>query len=140
MNRQEALRKITLLRRISPDKGAYDFEAVSAARLADELMRRYVGAEPEARSVPIKTASSPTVLWERLLEEFGFRLSNFGGRCNAALNRNTRLLIRAEDQHWEIQQRSPEGWKTSSRGAGPPSLRDYLTRNTARRYTFTYEK
>jgi hypothetical protein len=137
MDRQEALRKITLLRRITQSNGASSSEAATAARKAEELMVRYVGesiGHPE-RSAPIQQKAVSTEPWARLLDEFGFRLSTFGGRCSAGLNRNARLLIRADQHRWEVQQRSPEGWKPAASGTGFSSLREYLTKNTTRRYT-----
>ena len=138
MNRYEALRKVSLLRRIIPDNGASVAEAAVAARMADDLMRRYVGdiVEPRVAPVAIKAPEVSTEPWARLLDEFGFQLKTFNGRCSAAMSRTCRLLVRAEDRRWEIQQSSPTGWKITTRGVGLSTLREYLTRNTARRYTF----
>ncbi len=139
MDRQEALRKVTLLRRMTLENGASASEAAAASRMAEDLMRRYVGqevVEPKVTPVVTKVQEVSTEPWARLLDEFGYQLKTFNGRCSAGLSRTSRLLIRAEDQRWEVQQSSPAGWKTKTRGFGIHGLRDYLTRNTARRYTF----
>ncbi|HVN88640.1 MAG TPA: DUF2786 domain-containing protein [Candidatus Binataceae bacterium] len=143
MNRQEALRKIALLRQMTLDNGASASEAAAAAKLAQDLMSRYVGEPkkvepPRSVQVAVKAQEVPTEPWARLLDEFGYQLKTFNGRCSAGLSRTSRLLIRAEDQRWEVQESSLTGWRTTTRGIGFHSLRDFLTRNTARRYTFTH--
>lgn len=143
MDRQEALRKIALLREMTLDNGASPSEAEVAARMVDDLLRRYVGESekkveaPTSVKVAVKAQEVSTEPWARLLDEFGFQLKTFNGRCSAGLSRTKRLLVRVEDQRWEVQESSAAGWKTASRGIGFHALRDYLTKNTARRYTFS---
>jgi len=146
MNREEALRKIALLREMTLENGASASEADAASRLAQDLMQRYV-AEPIkkvhtpptfVKVAPVKAQEVSTEPWARLLDEFGLQLKTFNGRCSAALSRTTRLLVRAEDQRWEVQETSATGWKATTRGFGFNALRDYLTKHSARRYTFTH--
>ncbi len=59
MSRDDALRKISLLSRITQENGASAPEAAVAARMAEELTRRYVEKEVEPR-----LSSAATKWWE----------------------------------------------------------------------------
>jgi hypothetical protein len=136
MRAEDALRKIRLLMRIDPERGASKFEAETATRLAQALMERYSIEKEDIRPLTAPPSRMTWVYWEELLAEFGLALDRFGGRASASLGNDRLIIIRLAEGHWHVQQASPEGWKIAVRDSGLESLRAYLGRCGPRSYSF----
>lgn len=135
MRVEDALRKIRLLRRLVPENGASEFEAETASRLVQALMDRYSIGKEDVQGVERPCNRMTWVYWEQLLAEYGLGLDRFGGRASATLADNARVAIRLASGHWQVQQASPQGWKTAVRDFGLESLRAYLTEHGPRSYS-----
>jgi hypothetical protein len=135
MRVEDALRKISLLRRIIPENGASKFEAETATRLVQALMERYSIGKEDVQPVATPRSRMTWVYWEQLLAEFGIALDRFGGRGSASLGNGTVIVIRLAAGHWQVQQVSPEGWKIAVRDSGLESLRAYLAECGPRSYS-----
>ena len=138
MNRKEAHRKIELLRRITPDRGASTGEAEAASRLARQLKERYGLDLDQEDNRPNVTPHQPLTwtYWGQLVDELGLNLSRFGARATVELQNHTRLIIRLEGGRWYVERRSRQGWQQIASGTGVLAARDYLTKQVPRRYTF----
>jgi hypothetical protein len=136
MTAEDALRKISLLRRVNTDNGAVAAEAETARRLQKALMERYA-----IKAWDIPGASPPPVsrltwiYWQELLEEFGLCLNHFGHRGSVAVG-NSKLYIRLETNQWWIEEKFPGGWQTTARARGLEPLRKYLKEHAPRSYSF----
>ena len=135
MRVEDALRKIRLLRRLVPENGASEAEAETASRLVHALMERYSIGREDLRPVASPPNRLTWVYWEQLLAEFGLRLHRFGGRATASLGSDARILIRLGAGQWQIEQRSPTGWKLRTRDFGLEALRAYLAEHAPRSYS-----
>ena len=141
MDAKEALRKIELLRRITPERGASTAEAAAAARLARDLLERYqLERDQEDETRPNFTPPQPPTwaYWEQLVNEFGFALKPFGGRASVELPSHARLIIRLDGGRWYVEGRSRQGWQHLASGVGVEPARHYLVTDTPRRYTFLH--
>lgn len=138
MTVEDALRKIALLRRVSADKGALAAERETAHRLQKVLMERYA---IKAQDVPEGAPATPFRLnwdyWRELLDEFGLRLTHFGGRGSAEVGGNLIAYIRLATNQWWIEEKSPRGWQTTVRDKGLDSLRAYLKEHAPKTYSFS---
>jgi hypothetical protein len=135
MRVEDALRKIRLLRRLVPERGASEFEAEAATRMVQVLMDRYSIGKEEVHAEERPRNRMTWVYWEQLLAEFGIGLDRFGGRASATIANGARVVIRLASGHWHLQQTSPEGWKITVRDFGLESLRAYLTEHGPRAYS-----
>ena len=135
MRVEDALRKIRLLRRISPENGASKFEAETATRLAQALMERYSIEKEDVRPVAAPRSRMTWIYWEHLLAEFGLALDRFGGRGSASLGNGVVVVIRLAAGHWHAQQASSGGSKIAARDSGLASLREYLVKHARRSYS-----
>ena len=135
MRFEDALRKIRLLRRLVPEKGASEAEAETAARLIRSLMERYSIGKEDLQPVASPSSRMTWVYWEQLLAEFGISLNRFGGRASASLGNDALILIRLTAGQWQIQQKSPMGWEIIVRDFGVESLRAYLAKYGPRVYS-----
>jgi hypothetical protein len=137
MTVEDALRKIELLRRISADKGAVPAERETAYRLQKVLMERYA---IKARDIPEAAPQSASRLswsyWQELLDEFDLRLNRLGNRGSVIVGNNFRVYIRLDKSDWWVDQKSPVGWKTTTRDRGIESLRKYLKEHAPKNYSF----
>ncbi len=153
MDAKEALRKVELLRRITPDRGASAGEVATASRLAKELMRRYglgqlqteaecnrFGEYEEAglRTDAMPQQSSTWSCWQQLANGLDLNLRCFGGRASVELWNGSRLIIRLDGARWHVERRSPQGWQQLAKGTGVEAARHYLTKLAPRRYTFLH--
>jgi hypothetical protein len=140
MNVEEARRKIELLRRLTPERGASTAEAAVATRLARELEETYgLDTEREDLRPDIPARQSLTwVYWEQLVGEFGFDLRTFGGRASVELPNEIRLIIRLDGGRWYVEGRSRQGWQQLAKGTGVEAARHYLNKQAPRRYTFLH--
>jgi hypothetical protein len=137
MKIEDIIRKIRILRRITPENGASEPEADTAARLARLLMERFSIASEDVRATLSPAGRLSWVYWERLLSEFGIRLDRFGRRGSASIGRGTLLLIRLDNGQWSIRDTSPGSCKVVARDWGLDSLRGYLVSNGPRSYSLT---
>lgn len=138
MTVQDALRKIALLRRVSSDKGALAAERETAHRLQKVLMERYeIKAQDVAEAPPTTPFRLHWNYWDELFDEFGLRLTHFGGRGSAEVGNNIIAYIRLATNQWWIEERSGRGWKTTIRDNGLDSLRAYLKEHAPKSYSFS---
>jgi hypothetical protein len=137
MTVEEALRKITLLRKVSSDKGALPAEKATAYRLEKLLMHRYaIKAKEVPDPSPAPVFRSNWRYFDDLFEEFGLRLSHFGGRGSAEVGNNIIVYIRLGACQWWIEEKSASGWQRTVRDRGIDSLREYLKMHAPRSYSF----
>ena len=135
MKIDDAIRKLRLLRKITPENGAFEPEAENAARLARLLMERFSIATEDVRSSPTEVRRLSWVYWEQLLGEFGVRLDRFGNRGSASLGRGVLVLIKLATGQWSVRQASRDDSKVLARDWGLESLRTYLVSNGPRSYS-----
>jgi len=135
MKIEDALRKIRLLRQVTPERGASDFEAETATRLVRPLTERYCVASEDARPAASPRGRMTWVYWEALLREFDITLNRFGGRASASLGNGALVVIRLAAEAWHVQQPSPLGRKITVRDHGLESLRAYLAKHGPRTYS-----
>ena len=135
MKIEDAFRKIRLLRQVTPERGASNFEAETATRLARTLMDRYCVASEDVRPTATPRSRMTWVYWEALLEEFDITLNRFGRRANASFGNGALVVIRLAAEAWHVQELSPQGWKITVRDHGLESLRAYLTKHRPRTYS-----
>jgi hypothetical protein len=138
MTVEDALRKIALLRKVSSDKGALAAERETAHRLQKVLMERYaIKAQDVAEAPPTTPFRLHWDYWRELLDEFGLRLTHFGGRGSAEVGSNIIAYIRLATNQWWIEERTPQGWKPTVRDNGLDSLRTYLKVHAPKSYSFS---
>jgi uncharacterized protein DUF2786 len=135
MKFEDALRKIRLLRKLVPENGASDAEAEAAARMIQNLMKRYSIDRQDVVPVASPPSRMTWIYWEQLLGEFGIALNRFGGRGSASLGTDALIIIRLAPGQWQIQEKSPAGWKIKVRNFGLESLRAYLAKFGPRSYS-----
>lgn len=137
MTVEDALRKITLLRKISSDKGAMPAERETAYRLQKVLMERYAITTPDIPETPPRMPFRLNwSYWQDLLEEFALRLDRLGNRGSVAVGNKRKLCIRLDKGQWWIEERSPRGRHTTARDHGVESLREYLKVHAPKSYSF----
>ena len=137
MTLEDAIRKITLLRRISTDKGALQAERETAHRLQKLLMERYaISAKNIPETPPSTVARLNWGYWQELFDEFGLQLKHFGGRGSAEVGNDKIAYIRLEANRWWIDEKSGSGWQTKIRDLGIESLRTYLKEHAPKSYSF----
>jgi hypothetical protein len=126
MTAEDALRKISLLRRVNTDNGAVAAEAETARRLQKALMERYAIKAWDIPGASPPPASRLTwIYWQ----------DQFGNRGSAAVG-NSKLYIRLETNQWWIEEKFPGGWQTTARARGLEPLRKYLKEHAPRSYSF----
>ncbi len=158
MDAKEALRKVELLRRITPDRGASAGDVATASRLVSELMKRYglgqyegTGLQTEAECnrfgqyekaelrTEVRPQQSPTwSCWQQLANGLDLNLRCFGGRASVELWNGERLIIRLDGGRWHVERRSSQGWQQLAKGTGVEAALHYLTKLAPRRYTFLH--
>ena len=137
MTVEDARRKITLLRRVSTDKGAEPAERETASRLQRVLMDRFEITEQQIPDAP------PTTIfrlnwdyWQELVDEFGLRLNRFGNRGSVEVSSNSVVYITLSTTQWRVEERCAGGRQTRVRDRGIDSLRGYLKEHAPRSYSF----
>src|SRR5258707_13148784 len=107
MTVEDALRKIALLRKVSPANGAVPAEAEAAYRLQKALIARFAINDTEISDASPRT---PFRLhwnyWQELLDEFSLTLTRFGGRGSAEIGKNLIANIRLATNQYTIDERS----------------------------------
>jgi hypothetical protein len=137
MKVDDALRKIRLMRRLTPENGCLPGETENALRLTQTLMSQFSVDAADVQPNPAPSGRPSWVYWQHLLDEFGFELRSFGKRGNASLgNERHILVIRFDTAEWHVQQMTPRGWDTEVRGVGLDSLRKALGKKAPRSYSF----
>lgn len=137
MTVEDALRKITLLRRLSSDKGAVPAEREAAYRLQKVLMERYaIKSQEVPEAGPTNVFRLNWSYWRELFDEFGLRLNHFGSRGSAEVGRNSMAYITLGTSQWRVEERSPGGWQIKASDRGIESLRLYLKEHAPKSYSF----
>lgn len=137
MNREAALRKAGLLRRVISERGATPGEVENATRLAqrladdlalhpDEIVRTTL--EPRANS------RRSWIYWEQTAGEFGLPFNHFGARGNLRFG-DFLILIDFDRQLWTVKKRSPAGYREVMRKNGLDSFRRFLQLEVPRGYS-----
>jgi sarcosine oxidase gamma subunit len=135
MRVEDALRKIRLLRKVIPERGASKSEAETATRLVQALMERYSVGKEDVQPFATPRNRMTWVYWEQLLAEFGMALNRLGGHASASPGNGALIVIRLATGHWHVRQVSPQGWKIAVRDSGLESLRAYLAKYGPRSYS-----
>lgn len=137
MKIEDALRKLELLRRVTPENGFSQGETENAVRLANSISRQHAIRPEDLRPVRPTFRRRPSwFYWRNLSDEFGLELRHFGRRGSVSLDRAHVVMIRGDTSDWFAQKLSARGWEMVEHSNGLDSLRSYLMRNTPRTYTF----
>jgi hypothetical protein len=138
MNRDDAMRKVRLLKQVRPENGATEPEADNAQRLAKRLIDQHVLETSDWTSFKGKSETRRSwVYWEHIADEHRVTLSHFGTRGSIRLDDGKMLvLIELGSGEWQVQRASRAGYETVRRGRGLESFRDYMQLNAPRAYTF----
>ena len=140
MNREAALRKINLLRRVVPERGATPSEFESATHLAKKLADDLALPEDEI----IRTTHEPNnrrswVYWEQAAREFGLRMNHFGSGANLRVG-DALIAIDFDRSQWTVKKPSSMGYREITRKTGLDSFREYLLHHAPRRYSLGYAR
>jgi hypothetical protein len=113
--------------RKNPDVSDYETDLRLAEAQLSALKAQFCASaealEPEAP----RRVKPEWEIWDEVLKRFGYRAIRLGSRANVSLKNGGRLLIRLEEQCWEIQRINLAGvWETLSSGNDVGSLREYL--------------
>jgi hypothetical protein len=135
LNREAALRKVSLLRRVIPERGATPGEFESATHLAKKLADDLALPEDEI----IRRTREPHnrrswVYWEQAASEFGLRMNHFGSRANLRVG-DALIVIDFERSQWTVRKSSPMGYREVMRKPGLDSFREFLQQHAPRRYS-----
>ena len=137
MNREAALRKVTLLRRVISERGATPAEFENATHLAKKLADNLALPEDEIirrTHEPRPTARRSWVYWEQAASEFGLTMNHFGSRGNLRVG-NALIVIDFDRSQWTVRKPSPMGYREVTRKTGLDSFREYLLHHAPRRYS-----
>ena len=137
MDREAALRKVSLLRQVSSDRGATPAECENAARLARRLMEDFTLQEDEVirRAPKLKTKIRHSwVYWQQIVDDYGLTLNRFGSRGNLRLA-DAQVVIEADRSLWTVLKPSPTGYREVARNTGLDSFGEYLRQHAPRRYS-----
>ena len=136
MNREDVVRRLSALRKLSLDQGAFPAEVECAKGLMRLLQERYgvedAGLEPEPEPQP----ALDWFYWNQVLNEFGIEGRRFLKSASAMLDSTRNLIIRLDSGEWEVHQKTRSGYQMVLRNRNPESLRVFLRRNSPRKYTF----
>jgi hypothetical protein len=137
MKIEDALRKIRLLRRVTPDNGASDAETENAAAIMRSLMDRFAVSTEDARPPTISMFRLSWVYWDNLLNEYGLELRRFGKRGSATIGRDLQALMRLDSGEWRVERRKPDGAELVAEGKGVETFQTYLSKNAPRMYSLS---
>jgi hypothetical protein len=140
MNREAALRKVSLLRRVTSERGATPAEFENATHLAKKLADDL--ALPEDEIIRRSHESNPNthrswVYWEQTASEFGLGMNHFGSRGNLRVG-DALIVIDFDRSQWTVKKPSPMGYREVMRRTGLDSFREFLRQHTHRRYSLGY--
>src|ERR1700726_2464565 len=140
MNREAALRKVSLLRRVTSERGATPAEFENATRLAQKLAEDL--ALPEDEIIRKTHEPSPNtrrswVYWEQAASEFGLGMNHFGSRGNLRVG-DALIVIDFDHSQWTVNKPSPIGYREVIRKSGLDSFREFLRQHAPRRYSLGY--
>jgi hypothetical protein len=137
LNREAALRKAGLLRRVVSERGATPAEFETATRLAKKLADDLALQEDEIirrTHEPIPNIRRSWVYWEQAASEFGIAMNHFASRGNLRAG-NALIVIDFDRSQWTVQKPSPTGYCEVMRKTGLDSFRAFLRQHTPRRYS-----
>ncbi len=136
MNREDVVRRLSALRKLSQDRGAFPAEVECARFLIRLLQERYAvedaGPEPEPEPQP----ALDWFYWSQILSEFGIEGRRFLKSASAVLDSTRNLIIRLDSGEWEVHRRTRSGYEMVVRNRNPESLRMFLRQNSPGKYTF----
>jgi len=135
MKLEDALRKIRLLRRVTPDNGASDAETENATAIVRSLMDRFAVTSEEARPASDRMFRMSWVYWDNLLDEYGLELRRFGKRGSAMVGRDLQALMRLDTGEWRVERRKPDGAELVADGKGVETFQIYLSKNAPRMFS-----
>jgi hypothetical protein len=135
LNREAALRKVSLLRRVTSERGATPAEFENASRLAQKLADEL--ALPEDAIIRVTLEPSPNtrrswVYWEQAASEFGLGMNHFGSRGNLRVG-DALIVIDFDRSQWTVKKPSPMGYREVMRKTGLDSFREFLLHNVPRK-------
>jgi hypothetical protein len=135
LDREAALRKIGLLRRVIGERGATLGEVENATRLAQRLADA-LALHPDdvvrVKREPRLNTHRSWVYWEQAAREFGLPLHHFGSRGNLRVG-DCLVVIDFDRQLWTVKQGSRAGYREIMRKTGLDSFRQFLQLKVPRR-------
>ncbi len=138
MKIEDALRKIRLLRRVTPDNGCSEAEAENAAAIMRSLMDRFVVRSEEPRPSNPSIFRMSWVYWDHLLNEYGLELRRFGKRGSTSISRDTQAVMRLDTGEWRVQRGKPGGaTELLAEGKGLETFQTYLSKNAPRMFSMS---
>jgi len=135
LDREAALRKVGLLRRVISERGATPGEVENATRLAERLTEALALHAEEVGRIkrePRLNTHRSWVYWEQVAHEFGLTLNHFGSRGNLRVG-DCLVVIDFDRQLWTVKQGSPAGYREVMRKTGLDSFRQFLQLKIPRR-------
>jgi hypothetical protein len=140
LNREAALRKAGLLRRVVSERGATPAEVETATRLAQKLADDLALPEDEIirkTHEPNPNTRRSWVYWEQVTSEFGLVMNHFGSRGNLRVG-DALMVIDFDQSQWTVNKPSPMGYREVIRKTGLDSFREFLQQHAPRRYSLGY--
>jgi hypothetical protein len=135
MKIEDALRKIRLLRRVTPDNGSSNAEAENAAAIVRSLMERFVVKSEDTRPSNGPVFRMSWVYWDHLLAEYGLELRHFGKRGSVSIGRDMQALMRLDTGEWRVHRKMSAGDELVAQGQGFETFQTYLSKNAPRMYS-----
>jgi hypothetical protein len=138
MNRDDALRRIRALRKLTIDEGASPAEAETAARLARQIGERFSiepGIERFSAEPPSTSSSAAWDYWRWLLSEFHIEARRFCNRAFGKIGTDKQVVINLCTGEWQVQRVFLTGCETIAQKRGLDALRSYLHGNAPRSYS-----
>ena len=136
MTGEDIVRRLSALRKLSQDRGAFPVEGECTKGLMRLLQERYAvedaGFEPEPEPQP----ALDWFYWSQILSEVGIEGNRFLKSASADLDSTKILIIKFDGGEWEILRKTPSGYQTIVRNCNPESLPVFLHDNSPRKYTF----
>jgi len=134
MNREDTLRRLRALRKLSEDEGAFPAEVESAKNLIRLLQERYDISDCAPEEAPQLVPDWP--YWNWILGEFGIEGRRFLKSASAILDPTRIIVMRLDTGEWQVQRKTRSGYHVIAQNYNPESLRAYLRQNAPRKYTF----
>lgn len=134
MNREDVLRRLSALRNLSENEGAFPAEVENAKNLIRALEERYAIDEYTPPQEPPLVPDWP--YWNWILGEFGLEGRRFLKSASAILDPTRIIIIRLDSGQWQVQRKTRFGYQIIAQNHNPESLRAYLRENAPRKYSF----
>jgi hypothetical protein len=137
MNREDAVRRIRALRKVTLENGALPPEVDNAGRLLQRIAERFA-IEPEERQAQPHPMHSSAAwdYWCWLLSEFHVEGRRFCNRASGMMGPDRLIVIKLDTSEWQVQRVTPRGYQAIVKHRGLESLRVYLRENAPHRHSF----